>query len=119
MEQSILNVTKKNLGLDSDFTDFDTDVITHINAAFSVLGELGVGPDAGFEIDGADQTWDLLGLTVGQLSKVKTYVYLKVRMLFDPPSTSFHIDAMKNQIQELEWRLNVSREVALPPEVNA
>ena len=119
MEESILKSSKKVIGLDEDFNDFDTDIITFINTELSVLNELGVGPPEGFAIEGADETWADLNLTVGQLGKVKACVYLRVRMLFDPPSTSFHLDAMKNQLQELEWRTNVSREVALPPEVNA
>lgn len=113
MESSILNSTKKILGLSDEYTPFDLDVITHINSTFSHLNQLGVGPLAGFLIDDASADWDDLELPINQLGLVKTYVFLKVRMLFDPPATSFHIEAMNNQIQEHEWRLSVFREGAL------
>lgn len=110
METSILNSTKKILGINEDYTAFDTDIITHINTAFSILAQIGVGPAPGFMIEGADETWgDFLGADV-QINSVKTYVYLKVRQLFDPPTTSYLIAAFDRQIQELEWRLNVRRE---------
>lgn len=119
MEQSILKSTKRILGISPDDTVFDIDIITHINAALSTLNELGVGPEEGIAIEDEQATWDDLNLTTGQLGKVKTYVYLRVRMLFDPPATSFHLEAMNKQILELEWRLNVSREVARSEEVIA
>jgi hypothetical protein len=110
MEQSILTGTKKILGLDADYTAFDFDVITHINSAFATLTQLGVGPAEGFEIDDDEATWDqFVGDDLG-LNFVKTYVYLKVRMIFDPPQTSYLLAAMQTQIQELEWRANVHRE---------
>lgn len=121
MEQSILKSTKKVLGLDPDsYTAFDLDVITHINAAFVILHDLGVGPDEGFMIEDETATWGeflLLAGTEHSLNLIKTYVFLKVRMLFDPPTTSFLIDAMDKQIKEYEWRLNVIREYELPEEV--
>lgn len=115
MEDSILTSTKKILGLAEDYTAFDLDVITHINAAFSILAQLGVGPWAGVFIDSADYFWSDLEIPDNQRMLVKTYVYLKVRMLFDPPTTSFLIDAMDKQIKEYEWRLNVFREWELDP----
>jgi hypothetical protein len=110
MEQSILISTKKVLGIATDYTAFDLDIITHINAAFSTLTQLGVGPADGFMIEDADVEWyDYIANDI-QLNTVKSYVFLKVRQLFDPPSTSYLITAMEKQIQEFEWRLNVNRE---------
>lgn len=116
MEESILKSTKKILGLDAAYTPFDLDVITHINAAFSILNQLGIGPEGGFFIADDTDMWDEYLVPPNQLHLIKTYVYLKVRMLFDPPSTSFLIEAFNNQIKEYEWRLNVFREVELLPE---
>lgn len=119
MENSILNSTKKVLGLDPAYTVFDQDIIMHINAAFSILQQLGVGPVEGFMIEDDVAVWDDFILIEGSepsKSLVKTYVQLKARMLFDPPTTSFLIEAMNNQIKEYEWRLNVFREYALPEE---
>lgn len=110
METSILTSTKKVLGIAADYTVFDLDIITHINTAFSDLAQLGIGPIEGFMIEDDTADWlDFIGDDL-QLNSVKTYVFLKVRMLFDPPQTSFHITAMNDQIAELEWRLNTHRE---------
>ena len=108
MEKSILKSTKKILGLGDDYDVFDLDVITHINAVFSTLQQLGVGPAAGFMIEDDGPTWDDFLLKDPRLNNVKTYVYLRVRLLFDPPATSFAISAMQEQIKELEWRLMVA-----------
>lgn len=112
MEQSILTSTKKILGIAEDYTVFDLDIITHINTAFSTLTQLGVGPVAGFMIDDASEEWDdfFVDDTDYQLNAVKSYVFLRVRQLFDPPSTSYLISATEKQISELEWRLNTHRE---------
>lgn len=110
MEQSILTSTKKILGISEDYTVFDLDIITHINSAFSTLTQLGVGPAAGFMIDDAEALWTDFIADDFQYNSVKSYVFLKVRQLFDPPSTSYLISAVESQIQELEWRLNVHRE---------
>lgn len=105
---SILDSTKKILGLAEDYDAFDLDVTTHINSTFAQLAQLGVGPDDGFEITDNTQLWaDFLG-TNKLINSVKTYVYLKVRMFFDPPTTSFDLNAKQEQIKELEWRLNVA-----------
>lgn len=110
MADSILTTTKKILGIDSDYTAFDLDIMTSINAVFTTLQQLGIGPSDGFMIEDADASWG--DFTENQIVRnaVKTYVYLRVRLLFDPPATSFHIDALNAQIKELEWRLNVTRE---------
>ncbi len=110
MEQSILISTKKILGLAADYTVFDLDIITHINTAISTLTQLGVGPTNGFMIEDDSSTWaDFIGEDL-QNNAVKSYVYLKVKQLFDPPQTSYLIAATERQIQELEWRLNTHRE---------
>jgi hypothetical protein len=110
MENSILKSTKKILGLTDDYTVFDLDVITHINTAFSTLTQLGVGPKAGFQIEDDTAEWNLFLGDDPRLNSVRTYVLLRTRLLFDPPSTSYLIEAYNKQIQELEWRLNVNRE---------
>jgi len=107
---SILTDTKKILGLPADYTAFDIDVILHINSVFSTLNQLGIGPVEGFEIQDDTADWaDFLG-TDKRLNSVKTYLYLRVRLVFDPPSTSFHLAAIEKQIDELGWRLNVIHE---------
>lgn len=115
MSESILNSIKKLLGLDESYTAFDLDVMLHINSVFTTLQQLGVGPVSGFSIEDASTTWDaFLGDTL-PLHSVKTYVYLKVRLVFDPPATSFAIAAFEKQAQELEWRLNVASEPVRVP----
>jgi hypothetical protein len=116
METSILKSTKKVLGLDPDYTPFDQDVITHINASFSSLNQLGVGPEAGFFIEDDSAEWDDYEVPEIQLQLIKTYIYLKCRILFDPPGTSFHLKASEDQIKEYEWRLNTMREEFTIPE---
>jgi hypothetical protein len=105
MENSILISTKKILSLPETYTPFDLDIVTHINAAFSSLDQLGVGPAGGFFIEDEAQSWEDIGLPSNQLNMVRSYVYLKARMLFDPPTLSFLIEAMNEQIHEYEWRL--------------
>lgn len=107
--RSILNTIKKALGLDPSYDVFDTDIVMHINSTFATLNQLGVGPEEGFSIEDDSATWqDFLGLVeTNKLLSVKSYMYLKVRLLFDPPTTSFAIDAMKKNAEEYEWRLNV------------
>jgi hypothetical protein len=110
METSILTSTKKILGIAEDYTVFDLDIITHINSAFSTLTQLGVGPPQGFMITDASANWDDFVANDFQYNSVRSYVFLRVRQLFDPPSTSYLIAAVEKQVQELEWRLNVHRE---------
>lgn len=109
IEDSVLTSTKNILGLSLDYTAFDLDITTHINAAFGTLSQLGYGP---FFITTKEDLWSTFNLDDHILAQIKTYVFLKVRLLFDPPSTSFHLEAMKNQVLELEWRLNVASEGA-------
>lgn len=110
MEQSILTSTKKILGLSGDYTAFDLDVITHINTAFSILTQLGIGPPEGFMIEDDTIQWDDILGDDFSLNMVRTYVYLKVRTIFDPPTTRYTIGAIDNQIKELEGRLSMHRE---------
>ncbi len=106
--ESILTSIKKLLGITEEYTLFDPDIIIHINSAFMVLGQLGVGPANGYTISDASAVWsDFIGDETN-IEAVKTYVYLKVRMMFDPPQSSAVMDAIKTQISELEWRLNVA-----------
>lgn len=108
--QSILDSTKKILGIDESYTAFDLDILTHINTVFADLHQMGIGPQEGFAIEDKQAEWSEFIDQNVLLNAVKTYVYLRVRLLFDPPSTSFAISAMKEQIREHEWRLNVYRE---------
>jgi len=110
METSILKSTKKILGISEDYTAFDVDIITHINTAFSILAQLGVGPPEGFMIEDAAAEWDTFLAGDSRYNTIKTYVYLKVRQLFDPPTTSYLINAFDEQLRELEWRISVTRE---------
>lgn len=111
METSILTSTKNVLGIAEDYTVFDLDIITHINSAFSTLTQLGIGPVNGFMIEDETAVWDdFIPIEDFQYNSIKTYVYLRVRGLFDPPQTSYLISAMERQIEQLEWRLNIHRE---------
>ena len=110
MSDKILESVKKVLGLATDYDVFDQDLILHINSVFSTLNQLGIGPQQGFMIEDDEATWESFLGTDKRFNNVKTYIYLRVRLLFDPPGTSFAIDAIKEQIKELEWRLNAQRE---------
>ena len=108
MEESILNTTKKLLGVDPSYDSFDADITVLINSSLGILNQLGVGPDEGFTISGATETWgDYVSDDPVTLEMVKTYIYLKVRLAFDPPQTSGIIEAIKEQTAEIEWRLLV------------
>ena len=108
METSILDSIKKLLGIPSETTEFDTDILIHINSAFSILAQLGVGPSSGFSIEDSSAEWsDFIG-DDARLSDVKSFVYLKTRLLFDPPASSAAMDAMSRMASELEWRINIS-----------
>lgn len=112
---SILDSIKKVLGIAPDYDVFDPDLIQHINSVFFTLQQLGIGPEEGFEITDAETTWDAFLGTNKLLNSVKTYISLRVRILFDPPANSFVMDALQKQIQELEWRLNVYSESPVSP----
>lgn len=108
--QSILDSIKKLLGMEADYTAFDTDILIHINSTFSTLHQLGVGPKTAFSIESKADTWGSFIQDENKLNAVKTYVYIRVRLLFDPPETSHAREAFYKQAQELEWRLNVHAE---------
>lgn len=108
--ESILNSIKKLLGIVVSDTNFDTDVIININSAFTNLRQLGIGPKEGYRITGSDNVWTEFINNDEMLDSVKTYVYLKVKNVFDPPSSTSVLESFERQIKELEWRLNVSVE---------
>lgn len=109
MTESILLSIKKLLGITEDYTVYDVDLIMHINSVFLTLNQLGVGPDNGFSIKDENDTWDKI-INDSRFEAVKSYVYLKVRLLFDPPQSSAVMEAINRMISELEWRINVAAE---------
>ena len=108
---SILTTVKKLIGITEDYTHFDQDIIVHINSAFSTLNQLGVGPENGFRIFGSEETWDGFSSDPILIEWVKTYVYLKTRLIFDSSSmSSYVLESIKQTISELEFRMNVYSE---------
>lgn len=109
LTESILQSIKKLLGPGSEYDHFNPDIIMHINSVLSILAQMGVGPSDGFAITGKDETWsDFISKEPNKFSMVKSYVYLKVKLLFDPPLSSAAIESINRQISELEWRLFVA-----------
>lgn len=115
MTESILDTIKKMLGLLPDYTAFDTDIVVNINSVFMTLNQLGVGPEEVFSIEDNSVAWSAFLTDISKYSAVKTYIFLKVKLAFDPPTNSFYLAAIEKQISELEWRLSV--QVPIPPEV--
>lgn len=108
---SILQTIKKLLGISESQTNFDTDIIVHINSALSTLTDLGVGPSEGFMITDDYSSWEEFIPTDGKnFEMVKSYIYLRVKLLFDPPLSSSVLAAIERTISEFEWRLNVKAE---------
>ena len=108
--ESILTSIKKLLGISEEYTHFDADLIMHINSVFLILTQIGVGPSEGFSISDETAKWtDFIQDSI-RLGAVKSFMYLKVRLLFDPPSSSSVMEATNKLIAELEWRLNVEAE---------
>lgn len=108
MDSSILTSIKKLLGIAEEDASFDQDIIMHINTVFAILAQLGVGPTNGFSIEDDGAIWsDYLGNSTN-LELVKSYIYMKVRSMFDPPTSSILADAMNKNISELEWRINTT-----------
>lgn len=108
---SILTSIKKLLGITEEYEHFDADIIMHINSVFMVLTQLGVGPEEGFIITGKTEIWDDFITDPVQLQAVKSYMYLKVKLLFDSATLSAAVlDSMNRSIAEYEWRLNVAAE---------
>jgi len=107
---SILTSVKKMLGVVEDNVDFDDELILHINSVFPTLNQLGIGPENGFMIEDDTATWDqFLGDNL-LLNDAKTYIFLRVKLLFDPAQTSYLIDALNKRADEIAWRMNVVRE---------
>lgn len=104
--ESILNSVKKLLGIQPEYKAFDEDIIIHINTVFVILNQLNIGPKGGFFIVDETATWDSYSTSINH-TMVKTFVYLKVRLLFDPPTNSALIESINGLISELEWRLYV------------
>lgn len=105
--ESILTSIKKLLGLDEDYTQFDTDIILYINSVFMSLNQIGVGPAAGFTISDKSTTWSTYLGEDANLEGVKSYVHLKVKLLFDPPASNFVLESMERLAKEFEWRIMV------------
>lgn len=107
---SILTHIKKLVGVEEEYTQFDVDIITGINTAFMTLNQIGIGPEEGFSIQDATETWnDFIG-DRKNLEAVKTFVHKTVQLAFDPPQNSFLVDAINKQLAELVWRLSVQAE---------
>lgn len=113
MEETILNSVKKMIGPSVIYDQFNTDIIIHINSVFNILQQMGVGPKKGFSItEDGEETWEDFSEGIDDdniLQMVKSYMYLKVRLQFDPPTGSV-LSAFQEQIKEYEWRLNVGAE---------
>lgn len=114
MEESILTSIKKLLGIAEEYTQFDTDLIIHINTVLSVLGQIGVGVESRQPITDKNTTWESVIGTESKLDMVKSYVYLKVKLLFDPPQSSAVLDTINRNIGELEWRIFVETDPEIP-----
>ena len=105
----ILESVKRSLGITKDYTPFDADVVMHINSSFAVLNQLGVGPDSPFMIEGYDETWEDF-ISQANTEDVRSYMFMKVKMFFDPPATSTMYESYQKMISELEWRMTVAAE---------
>lgn len=110
--ESILTSIKKLLGMPEEYTAFDQDIIMHINSVFMILKQLGVGPEEGFYIEDKSAIWEDYIEDPLEWHAVKTYIYAKVRLIFDPPQNSAHINCLEKTIAEFEWRLNFEAETS-------
>lgn len=110
MPESILTSIKKLLGITEEYAHFDADIIMHVNTVFMILAQLGVGPSEGFSISDASAVWSDFLPDGANLEAVKSYTFQKVKLLFDPPQSSAVLDAIKQSVSELEWRLNIEAE---------
>lgn len=102
---SILLSVKKLLGIAEEYNHFDSDIIIHINSVLMSLTQMGIGPENGFIVEGEEDLWSEFIPDKRYLEAVKSYVYFKVRFMFDPPTTSSVAEALRQSMQELEWRL--------------
>lgn len=110
MGAKILDSIKKLLGIDATDLNFDDELIMHINSVFLSLNQLGVGPEETFVLTDSDVEWDSFMKSRTDIEAVKSYIYLKVRLLFDPPQNSFLVNAISEQIKEFESRLTMQVE---------
>ena len=107
MDESIFESIKSLLGPDASYDVFDQDILIHINSAISVLTQLGVGPSTGFIVTGPEETWrDFIG-NDNALQMIKSYIYMKVKIAFDPPANGSVLSAYQDACKEYEWRINV------------
>lgn len=107
MDESILDTIKEMLGVEPSYSAFDTEIIADINTIFMFLNQIGIGPESTFRITGDDEEWsDFLGENAN-LEPVKTYIYLRVKTMFDPPASSTVLESIKQMISECEWRLYI------------
>lgn len=111
MSESILTSIKKLLGITEEYEQFDPDIIMHINSVFMILTQMGVGPSKGFRISDKTAVWSDYMTDDQNLDSVKSYIHLKVKLLFDPPLSSSVMECMKQLISELEWRLYAESEL--------
>lgn len=119
LDESILNSIKLQLGIATDYEYFDQQIVMEINTALAVTNQLGIGPPEGFAISGPEQTWkDFIGTDATALlvNSVKTYVYFRVKLSFDPPSSSSVTDSFERQMREIEWRLTITDYTFVQPE---
>lgn len=115
MENSVFKSTKQLLGIADSYTAFDTDILTHINSVLGILNQLGVGLPGGISVIDDTTTWDDLGITsLPLLNMCKSYMYLKIRLIFDPPTSRFPLDAIEKQLAELDFRIHVFVDSAEP-----
>lgn len=105
--ESVLDSLKKMLGFEPDYAAFDMDIIIHTNSIFATLNQLGVGPKETYQITDRSNVWSEFTNGLPFINDVKTYMYFRLRLIFDPPTTSFGLTAIEKQVTELEWRLNV------------
>ncbi len=115
--ESILTSIKKMLGITEEYEHFDADLIMHINSVFMILTQLGVGPIDGFSIKSEEETWGDFIPNDSKIDLIKSYMHLKVKLLFDPPLGSAVIEAMNRMINEFEWRLNVAVDPLVQEEI--
>lgn len=109
--ESILTSIKRMLGIPEEYDAFDTEIVMHINSVFLVLKQMGVGPNEGFYIEDSTTTWNEYIENPIDCNAVKTYMYAKVRLIFDPPQNSAHIECLKQTVSEFEWRLHFDAEL--------
>lgn len=110
--ESILTSIKKLLGITEECTDFDKDLVININSTLMILTQLGIGPSEGFTIVDSTATWSDFVSNIKQLAAVKTFVHLKVRLIFDPPMSTAVLESMKEIVKETEWRLTNANIIA-------